>query len=308
MYKKINILLVFIVFLLTLTGCIETKDGLIAKVDGEEITEEQLNAEYEIEEARHIKKFGKDDLTQRVEDGRTFEEVLKDEILDNMIIEKLIKIETDKMDISVSEEELNKKIAEYIVAAGGEKEFDETLKMNFFTRESFKENLKKDLLEDKYREKIMEAMEIKDKEVIAFFKENKAKLEVIRARYILVKTEDEAQKILDRLTAGESFEELAKALSQDKSSAKLGGDLGYFRRGTEFVEFPELEEIAFGLKKDEISDIVKTEIGYYIIKLIDKKDKYEELKDEVMMVLREEKYKQKLSEIRKKYKVKIYND
>lgn len=305
MRKKINILLIFLVLLLALTGCIETKEGLVAKVEGEEITEEQLNAEYKIFEGLYIKQLGKDALLQKGEDGRTLEEVIKDQVLDKMIMERLIQIEADKMDISVSEDELNKKLDEYIVVTGGEKAFDEFLKSNSLEREFFKENLKKELLVNKHKEKFMETVEIKDKDARAFFDENKEKLEVIRASHILVKTEEEAQKILDRLEIGENFEDLAKGLSSDKASGLLGGDLGYFIRGT---RLPEFEEVAFSLEKDQISDIVKTEIGYHIIKLVDRKDVYEELKDEITMVLKDEKYTEEMTRIRNKSKVKVFNE
>ncbi len=300
-----NILLILLVFVLTLTGCVEAKEGLVARVEGEAITEEQLDAEYKIFEGLYIKQLGKDALLQKGEDGRTLEEVIKDQVLEKMIMERLIQSEADKMDISISEEELDKKLDEYIVVTGGEEAFDEFLESNSLEREFFKENLRKELLVNKHKEKFMETIEIKDKDARAFFDENKEQLEVIRASHILVKTEEEAQKIIDRLKGGENFEDLAKGLSSDKASALLGGDLGYFIRGT---RLPEFEEVAFSLEKDEISDIVKTEIGYHIIKLVDRKDVYDELKDEITMVLKDEKYKEEMTSLRNKSKVKVFNE
>ncbi len=85
----------------------------------------------------------------------------------------------------------------------------------------------------------------------------------IRASHILVATEAEAQQVLAELKKGASFEELAKKYSKDTPSALQGGNLGEFQRG-DFVE--EFEKVAFGLKPGETSGIVKTALGYHIIK------------------------------------------
>ena len=86
----------------------------------------------------------------------------------------------------------------------------------------------------------------------------------IKCSHILVKKQNEANKVLERLKKGESFVNLAKELSIDKGSAKRGGDLGSFGRGMMVKPF---EEAAFKLKKGEISsEPVKTEFGYHIIK------------------------------------------
>jgi foldase protein PrsA len=83
--------------------------------------------------------------------------------------------------------------------------------------------------------------------------------------HILVKKNSEALMVLDRLKNGESFTNLAKELSIDKASGKRGGDLGFFRKGMMVKPF---EDVAFRLEKGQISEPVKTEFGYHIIKRI----------------------------------------
>ena len=87
----------------------------------------------------------------------------------------------------------------------------------------------------------------------------------IKCLHILVKKNSEALMVLDRLKNGESFTNLAKELSIDKASGKREGDLGFFRKGMMVKQF---EDVAFRLEKGQISEPVKTEFGYHIIKRI----------------------------------------
>ena len=85
----------------------------------------------------------------------------------------------------------------------------------------------------------------------------------IKCSHILVKKQGEALEILERLKKGEKFGKLAKELSIDSGSAKKDGNLGYFTRGMMVKPF---EEAAFKLSVGEVSDAVKSEFGYHIIK------------------------------------------
>ena len=85
----------------------------------------------------------------------------------------------------------------------------------------------------------------------------------IKCSHILVAKQSEALAILERIKNGEKFGKLAKELSTDSGSAKRDGNLGYFTRGMMVKQF---EETAFKLQIGEISEPVKTEFGYHIIK------------------------------------------
>ncbi|MGQ0772326.1 MAG: peptidylprolyl isomerase [Nitrososphaerota archaeon] len=85
----------------------------------------------------------------------------------------------------------------------------------------------------------------------------------IKCTHILVEKQSQALAILDRLKKGEKFAELAKELSLDTGSGKRGGDLGYFGRGRMVKPF---ENAAFKLSIGEVSEPIKTEFGYHIIK------------------------------------------
>jgi peptidyl-prolyl cis-trans isomerase C len=91
----------------------------------------------------------------------------------------------------------------------------------------------------------------------------------VRASHILVKTEDEANDILKQLKGGADFAKLAGEKSQDKGSAKQGGDLGYFPQGAMVKPFADA---AFGMKPGDVSEKpVKTDFGYHIIKVVDRR-------------------------------------
>jgi peptidyl-prolyl cis-trans isomerase C len=91
--------------------------------------------------------------------------------------------------------------------------------------------------------------------------------EEVHARHILVPTEDEAKAILAQLKGGADFATLAKEKSKDPGAAE-GGDLGYF---TKEQMVPEFAEVAFKLGKGQLSDPVKTQFGWHVIKVEEKR-------------------------------------
>lgn len=102
----------------------------------------------------------------------------------------------------------------------------------------------------------------------------------VHARHILLPTEDDARAALKRLQAGEDFAKLATELSKDPGSE--GGDLGYF---TQDKMVPEFAETAFKLDVGKVSDPVKSQFGWHIIKVEDKRAKpfpaYDSVKDQI---------------------------
>jgi peptidyl-prolyl cis-trans isomerase C len=105
--------------------------------------------------------------------------------------------------------------------------------------------------------------------------------EEVHARHILVPTEEEAKAILAQLKGGADFATLAKEKSKDPGAAE-GGDLGYF---TKDQMVPEFAEVAFKLDKGQLSDPVKTQFGWHIIKVEDKRVKptptFEQVKQQI---------------------------
>jgi peptidyl-prolyl cis-trans isomerase C len=135
--------------------------------------------------------------------------------------------------------------------------------------------------------------EVSEEEVETYYRENKEEFllgERVRVRHIMVKTLEEAKEIKKRLYRGEDFIALARQYSIWPTKQK-GGDLGYIERGMVDKAF---EQVAFALnRRGELSNIVKTEFGYHIIRLEDKKDPrqltFSEAKEEIRNRLRNKK-------------------
>jgi peptidyl-prolyl cis-trans isomerase D len=122
--------------------------------------------------------------------------------------------------------------------------------------------------------------------------------EQIRASHILLKTEDkdeatvrkQAEEVLKQAKSGADFAELAKKFSEDEGSKANGGDLDYFGRGR---MVPEFENAAFAMEPGQISDLLKTQYGFHIIKLVDKKPMTTRSLDEVRGQIQEQLQTQK---------------
>ena len=117
---------------------------------------------------------------------------------------------------------------------------------------------------------MFKTINVTDEECEAYYNENKEqfKEEMIRAAHILVEEEEQANELLAAIEGGADFHELASANSKCPSGSR-GGDLGDFGRGQ---MVPEFEQAAVALNIGEISGVVKTQFGYHLIKLLDKKD------------------------------------
>lgn len=212
-----------------------------------------------------------------------------------------------------SSEEGKKRLLEELVSQ--ELFYAEASDKKFYEEEDFKkelENVKITMLKQYSMKKLLNTITVTEEEMETYYNEHKEMFkqpESIRASHILVKELDEANEILDKIKNGLSFEEAAKEYSQCPSNS-VGGDLNYFAKGQ---MVPEFEAAAYSMKKDEISDPVKTQFGYHLIKVTDKKSEevktFEESKQQVSQFLFGTKqnnvYMDKVKELKGKYDVKI---
>ena len=124
----------------------------------------------------------------------------------------------------------------------------------------------------------------------------------VRASHILVEKEDDAKSLRARIVKGEDFAKLAKEHSKDPGSGAKGGDLGFLQRHQTVGAF---DEMVFKLKPGEMSEPVKTEFGYHIIRVdeIRALPPIAELKDRIVMHLVQEKAQATIQDLRSKAKI-----
>lgn len=225
---------------------------------------------------------------------------------DELIREKLVEQAAKEANVSVSPSEVDAEIAKIKKQIGGEEKFNEALAANNITLDQLKEYQVFRLRAAKILGKDIPA---DDAALKAYFEENKTKFDKreVHARHILVATEEEAKAIKAELDKGADFTKLAKEKSTEPAAKESGGDLGFFGPGK---MVPEFEKVAFSLKKNEISQPVKSQFGWHIIQVLDTKGTeptFEAVKDDVKAVLIDEKVQEKiqpwLEELKAKAKI-----
>jgi len=133
--------------------------------------------------------------------------------------------------------------------------------------------------------------------------------EEVHARHILVSTEDEAKALIADIKKGTAFDKLAKEKSTDKASGAEGGDLGWFKKSDMVKEFADA---AFALKKGELTEApVKTQFGYHVILVEDRRKApppaFEELSEQIREEMAREAVSAILDQLRSTAKIEKFN-
>jgi len=289
--KKFSFLFGFFLFLYGPISLSEAVvDRVVAEVNQEIITLSEV--EKWIDPLRQ--EMETDDRLEKRE--RT--ETLYRQVLERLIEEKLIDQEVKKSGVKIPSKEIDAALEEIKRRnAATQEDFEKALTIEGLTLETYKKQIEKGL----QRQKLISwsvKVESKpgEKELREFYEKNLGRYrtnETYRAGHILFTipkgaVPDEigdirkkAQNVLEKIKGGADFEEMALLYSQD-ASAKNRGDLGYFKKGE---LFPAFEKEALRLKVGQVSGLLRTEFGFHIIKLLDRKGMeplpFEEVKDKV---------------------------
>lgn len=206
--------------------------------------------------------------------------ITKDELYESMkdkygeqALQELLYQKVLAKNYKVTDKEVDAKVAELKKELGDN--FELVLQQNQLKDEN---ELKKVLKDQMLMEKAaLKDVKVSEKEVKKSYENYKPE---IKASHILVKDEKTAQEVKKKLDGGAKFEDLAKEYSQDPGSAANGGDLGFFGPGK---MDPAFEEAAYKLEAGQISEPVKSQFGYHIIKVTEKKEKesYDKMKDKL---------------------------
>jgi len=261
-----------------------------ATVNGSKVTQKEVNDYIEV-----LKNQNPDSVPPK--DDPQFK-VLQGNILDSIIVLKLLEEYGKQNSIIITKNEINDEYQKLVANYQSEAEFKSELKAKNVSQKFLEEQITSQLLQDKAFNKVTENASVNDEEIKKYYDDNDETLfkvpEQIKVSHILVKFNvPEGQELNDnikneakarindiekQLEGGADFAELAKKYSEDVSSASNDGDLGFISRGTTVAEF---EEAAFALQVGKVSPVVETYYGYHLIKVTGKKDSYIKSFDEV---------------------------
>ncbi|MCA1066631.1 peptidylprolyl isomerase (plasmid) [Rossellomorea sp. AcN35-11] len=270
------------VVLIGAAGC--SNDNLVATVGEVEITKDQLYDEM-------INQSG-------------------EQVLSRMVEKEIIKSEIKNEKVKVSEDKVNEEYNHTVEYYGGEENLKNTLESNGMTIEDVKSDIELNL---SIEEILLKQVKVTEEELVGYFEENKNLYhtpEQVSASHILVEEEETAKEVKEKLDKGADFSKLAKEYSTDEK-AGIDGSLGYFGKGQ---MVPEFEEVAFSIEIGEISQPVKTDFGYHIIKVDDKKaaaeanydDNKEKIKQDLLDQKLNEQYGKWMEEMKSEYEIETF--
>jgi len=243
-----------------------TEEGVIATVDDKAITQTQYDESLAVYKKMVESQYGEGSWDTEISEGKTMGSYYEDALLDNIILEIIMVEAAEKEGITLSDEDTDAELENFKVNFQNDDEYTQFLEKNGMTAEYLKEALRKESIINQYLAVKIENLQPTDDELETIFNDLKTNQKV-RARHILVATEEEAKAVIERLNNGEKFEDLAKELSIDTGSGANGGDLDYFAY-TDMVQ--PFSEKAFEIEIGEVSEPVQSEYGYHIIEVTDK--------------------------------------
>lgn len=271
---------------LLLTGCGNGNGGgTYATVDGKAIPQDKYDAQL---------KLYKNILAAQYQ--------LPVSISNSLIQETVMMSDLEKNKVSIPEDEYKVEYEKAIETYGGPEAYQQALKQLDVTDQEMRDSLKYETISRIHHEWFTKNHMPSDSEMKKYFEDNKNTLVTVDSSHILVKTEEEAKKVKERLAKGEKFEDIAKEVSTDKGSAVKGGALGE-QTADAFV--PEFSKALESLKEGQISEPVKSEYGYHIIRMNKKNDSFESKKKEIAEQLTGTAYSDYIQDLMKKAKVEI---
>lgn len=256
---------------------------VVAKVNGEKIFSTDVDEELSRVPGEYKQALGLTD------------DQLRKTILDQLIAKELLLQEGEKQKITVIDAEVKTTLDQLKVQSGlTEEAYQQRLKEQKFTEQEMVDLVREQLLINKLATQVLlPQITVTDDELRASFAQLKDQLTQVKASHILVcykgkesctseRSESEAlarvKEVLEKLGAGVSFDDLAAQYSDEPNAATTKGSLGWFKRGQMVKAF---EDAAFKLKVGEVSRAVQTQFGYHLIKVLEKKSRYEDFADQL---------------------------
>ncbi|MEW6214512.1 MAG: peptidyl-prolyl cis-trans isomerase [Nitrospirota bacterium] len=203
--------------------------------------------------------------------------------------------------IKPDKEKVNAQMEKIRSGFKSEEEYKAALEKEGITEEKLQAKVEKDMLVQSVVAKtVTKPAWLSEAELKSYYENNTSRFkqpEGVRLRLVSTKDEKKAMEILTKIKAGEDFGDLAAKMSEDSYRVK-GGDIGYIHKGR---MLPEIEDVAFKLQVGEVSDLIKTEGGWLIIKVEDKRSERQLSFDEIKSKLKKELETKRAQELKEKW-------
>lgn len=305
MKSKISSIIIITVIFFSTALYATFEDRIVAVVNNDVITLSELEAALRpiMERIEQIPEEKREKVLAQAKRSIT------DQMIDSMLLEQ----EAEKLKIQVSDSDVDK-ILERIFKKQGvtAEQFTEALASKGGTLKNYKDEIKRESLKRKLIDKTVKSkVTVSEEEIGLYYAKHRDEYEGDKAtriqQILIVKPKDapgeiiekrraRAEKILERLKAGESFDLMVGEYSQGPA-AESGGDLGFVEKG---MMFPAVDQVAFSLHKGEISDVIESPVGFHIIKIIDRRGAgikpIQEVREEIVGEIGNEKMKKKFEE------------
>ncbi|AWK50373.1 peptidylprolyl isomerase [Clostridium beijerinckii] len=294
---------------------------VLATIGNEKITKGDFDKEMSKYDAQLKQQYGDDYATNdKVKDQIT---KIKKQQLDSLVTEKILLQKATELNLKPSDDDINKQIDDtinqYKTQYPAEGQFESALQQNGITEDELKESLKNEIITKAVQQDMLKDITVTDDDVQTYYDENKdAKYSVgagATVAHILVADEETAKSLKAKLDAGADFATLAKENSTDTGTKDRGGSLGFVAyNSTELVA--EFVNGFKDLKEGEVSEPVKSQYGYHIIKATGLKNAeitpFDQVKDEIKSTLLQQKqgdtFNSKVEEWKTELKVKTNED
>lgn len=285
------------------TGCVSNKDAIMT-INDKPITKNEYQKAFDaVTKNSMVAQLGVD---LKKDPNSFINLMLKDRVVNELIVKNLLDQDIQKKNIKVSSEEVDKELRNIIDQVGSKEKFNEVLRQNGISASQFKQELEEEVRIKKLVSEL-KVVNVTDKDAEKYYKANIDKFkhpERVKASHILVAANkdeikdlitseaanknltaaqidekvkeelsakyDKAKKLLEEVKKDPTqFAKVAKENSDDVGSAKNGGDLGYFTKEQMVDEF---SKAAFSQKPSTVSEIIVTPFGYHIIMVTDRQE------------------------------------
>ena len=270
--KILCVLILFLMFGVPSDGG-EFIDRIVAVVNDDIITESELQESMLPFIADYRMRYGEEGLEQKMDEARQ-------DALNRLIEEKLMSLEAKKREVAVEDFEIEERLEEVKQRFDSDEEFYKAISISGVTLARLKEKYKEQIMMRKLVNGIIASrVSVTPTQIAAYYHGNIKDFstpDITRFKVLFVKPLDQetlysarklAEDIQKKIGEGEDFDMLVKQFSQGPNTDK-GGDMGYMPAGS---TIPEIESAISQLNPGEISDIIETKSGFYIVMVVDKK-------------------------------------